>query len=231
MSPPTSTKCGEGALRIEVSLQHSIADSQHEEILQVVLFLIENRLKRIDRGLKVIGHEIAHALEVPRLDIGWVQGDDFGEGARGQFEFMLAEIGEAQVEADARRRWGESLGFFEHANGFVNFTQAQVDDTEIGIDGGGANAELKKAGKVLFGDSVLFLGKSLLPVRRSAPGHPVFGRAALGRTRRKERQGEQDEASSADLSGHGEEEILAQRSTRPRRYGAPWRKCFATKIE
>jgi len=165
----------EDATRVVSPFHHAVAGAQHEEEFEIVLLAVLDGLEGSDGGGEVVHHKVTNAFEVESLKVGRIGGENLAEVRGGGFEFALAEVGEAEIEANAGNGGGKSLRFKKRMDGVIQPAGTKVNDTQIGVDRGGAHTEFEELVEIVLCDGVLAIGKGLLAVFGDGFGIGVSG--------------------------------------------------------
>ena len=121
----------------------AVGDAEHEQVIQIGLLVSGEGLKRIDRGLVLVQHEVAHALEIARLGAPRVRFEHSSEMRNGGGEIIFVVVGEAQVQINSDHARRQLLCRVKRPDGFSVFFSSQVADAEVAVGGGRTRVELQ----------------------------------------------------------------------------------------
>lgn len=140
---------------------------KHIQIGKLSRFLGPQRFESRNSAGPALGEEIAEAQQIARLHgIGLIPYDGFKRGNCLK-EFILAEIGQADVEAYAGHLRHEALGFFKILQRLSPLLAPHVNHAQICVSGSRLGIELKDFAKVTFRFIDLGVGESVLPTLKN----------------------------------------------------------------
>ena len=113
--------------------EFAVGDSEHEEVIQVTLLAVPQRLERRGRVLEIIIHEVAHAQQVARLRVLGIRLEHPREGWNGPRKGVLMVVGQAQIQVQPPLLGREPFGILESLNGPLVPAQAHIDHAQVGI--------------------------------------------------------------------------------------------------